>query len=152
MSEWVDEQTGRRIWVIDADSTRDWPDSPPWRSPKFGLLLLAEHVFDVESLARRALGQGLVWVSTWGPGCEAVDEDLDEILGQVDPGSRVDEAVLTTTHPAESLEEVLEFFIAAAEPAPAHVQACGAWVVLGVGAEFRDRVARALVKRGAREA
>lgn len=153
MSEWVDEQTGRRVWVLDALTAGDWPETPPWRSPKFGLLLLAEHVFDVGSLARRALGQGLVWVSTWGPGCEVVDEDLDELLGtrEMESPGTVDEVVMTTTHPDESLEEVLEFFLGAAEPAPAHVQGCGAWVVLGVGAAFEARVERALVRRGASE-
>jgi hypothetical protein len=152
MSQWVDEQTGRRIWVLDADSAGSWPEAVPWVSSKFAVLLLAEHVFDVTPLARRALGQGMVWVSTWGPGCEAIDEDLDEIIAQVQTDGRADEVVITTTHPEESLEEAIEFFLAVARPARAHVEECRAWVVVGIGAAFEGRVARALGKRGARAA
>ena len=150
MSQWLDLRSNRRVWVIGIASARDWPDRPPWPSAKFALLLLTEHVVEVHALVRRALAQGLVFASSWGPGCELVDEDVDEVIAAEQPNAAEDDVVLTTSHADESLEETLEFFLDVTQPAPGNVAGCQAWVVLDVGESFAGRVEHALSRRGAR--
>jgi len=136
--------------VVEAERTRDWPGAVPWASAKFGLLVLTEHVVEVEPLARPGLAQGLVFASAWGPGCELVEEAFDEIIAADRPGETSEDAVLTTSHADESLEETLEFFLEVATPAPANDAACEAWVVLALGTRCVERVVQALERRGAR--
>ena len=150
MTRWTDGTSGREVVVLDADSTHDWPGEPAWQSGKFCLLLLAEHVVDAEELLESALGQGLVFASAWGPGCEIVEDTFDEVIGEQEAPETPDRAILTTSHPDESLEETLEFFLEAVLPAPAHVEGCGTWVVFPVGAACRSRVELALERRAAR--
>jgi hypothetical protein len=150
-SRWRDLRTQRDVVVVGAETTHDWPPVAPWQSSKFGLLLLAEHVVDAGELVQRALDQGLVFASVWGPGCEIVEETFDEVIVEGAGATETAETtVLTTSHADESLEETLEFFLEAARPAPAHVEACATWVVFPVGLQCRTRVERALEKRGAR--
>lgn len=151
MSHWRDMRSERDVVVVEAETTRDWPSVAPWESAKFGLLLLAEHVVDVEALAEQALDQGLVFASVWGPGCEMVEDSFDEaIVAERRGGETSETTILTSSHADESVEETLEFFLDAARPASAHVPTCGTWVVFPVGARCRTRVERALEKRGAR--
>ena len=151
MSHWVDQRSRRDVWVVEAQSSRDWPAAPPWTSSKIGLLVLTEHVVDAEPLARQALARGLVFVSAWGPGCELIEETFDEVIALSRPDETPGDAVLTTSHADESLEEALEFFLEAATPARAHVAGCDAWVVFAIGARCREHVERALVRRGAKK-
>lgn len=151
MTRWKDLPSGRDVVVLDAETTRDWPGAPAWRSAKFCLLLLAEHVVDPGPLLARALPQGLVFASAWGPGCELVEESFDEeIAGDGERPEEPGSAILTTSHPDESLEEALEFFLEAVCPAPEHVHGCDTWVVYPVGAACRARVETALRRRAAR--
>jgi hypothetical protein len=148
-SRWRDPATGRDVFLIDAEDIRDWPVSAPWKSAKFGLLLLAARPADLGTLPERALGQGAVFVAAWGPECETVHDIFDEtIVGQ--GGGDEDTTVLTTWHADESLEDALTSFLEVAHPAPAHAEACRAWVFFPVGAEHRRQVERALSQRGAR--
>jgi hypothetical protein len=151
MSRWQDPRADRDVVVLVADSTRDWPDVPPTAGAKFCLLLLAEHLVDAEPLLHTALDQGMVFACAWGPGCELVEDTFDEIIVAHGLDSAPSsETILTTSHPEESLEEALEFFLEAVAPAAAHVAACKTWVVFPVGATCRARVELALSRRGAR--
>jgi hypothetical protein len=149
LSRWSDAKSSRDVWVVAAESTRDWPEPRPWPSATFGLLVVAEHVVDVEPLARRALAQGLVFASTWGPGCELIEEELDDVIAAEHPRETPDDVVLTTSHPDESLEETIEFFLEVAYTAPAYTASCAAWVVFAIGPLCLERVERALERRGA---
>jgi hypothetical protein len=150
MSHWVDQRSRRDVWVVAAQSARDWPAVLPWASAKLGLLVLTEHVVDAGPLARLALERGLVFASAWGPGCELIEETFDEIIALTRPQETPGDAVLTTSHADESLEETLEFFLEVATPARAHVAGCEAWVVFAIGTRCREHVERALVRRGAK--
>jgi len=151
MSHWRDIRSERDVVVVDAETTRDWPSVAPWESAKFCLLLLAEHVVDVEALAEHALDQGLVFASVWGPGCEMVEDSFDEAIVAERRGAETSEStILTSSHADESVEETIEFFLDAVRPSSGHIQGCGTWVVFPVGARCRTRVERALERRGAR--
>lgn len=148
LSHWLDPKSRREVWVIAGDRTRDWPAAVPWPSATFGLLVLTEHVVDVDPLARPALAQGLVFASAWGPGCELIEEAFDEIIARDRPDETSRDAVLTASHPDESLEETLEFFLEIATTAPAYDATCGAWVVFAMG-PCVERVELALQRRRA---
>ena len=148
MGHWRDVRSGREIWVIDAESVGDWPESPPWQSEGFCLLFASDHVVDVDPLARRALDQGAAFLSAWGPGCVVIEDAFDAMIVRDRDDTRFYD-VATTSHSDESLDETLEFFIDSATPAPARAASCAAWVVFPIGAAFRTRVERALRRRGA---
>jgi hypothetical protein len=150
MGHWVDQRSRRNVWVVEAQSARDWPAVVPWTSAKLGLLVVTEHVVEAEPLARQALDRGLVFASAWGPGCELVEETFDEVIAIARPAETPRDAVLTTSHADESLEEALEFFLEVATPARGHAADCDAWVVFAIGARCREHVERALVRRGAK--
>lgn len=149
MSRWRDPRTGREVWLLHADSARDWPAQPPWTCDGFCLLFAAEHVVDVSRLARAAIDGGLAFACAWGPGCAMIEEAFDEAIVSDGREETSDDVIMTTSHVDESLDEALEFFLDVVTPAPARVATCGAWVVFPIGAALRGRVERALARRGA---
>jgi hypothetical protein len=150
MSHWLDVRSNRQVWVLDAQSVRDWPEAAPWSSKGFALLFAAEHVVDVEHLAERAIEQGLAFACAWGPGCSMIEDTFDDAVVDSVRDETSDNALMTSSHADESLEETLEFFLDVVVPAPARVASCQAWVVFPVGAALRERVVRGLQKRGAK--
>lgn len=149
MSAWIDPTSGKHVWVVGAESCDDWPDPPPWSSAGFGLLLAAERFVDAAPLAERAVAQGLAFASAWGPACTMVEDVFDETIVDTGNDESADDVVLTTSHPDESLEETLEFFLDAATAAPGRAAACDTWVIFALGPSLLRRVERALQKRGA---
>jgi hypothetical protein len=149
MSQWRDLKSGRDVWVLDAESARDWPAQTPWTCAGFGLLFAADHVIDVTRLGQTALAQGLAFAASWGSGCSLMEESFDEIIVGFGREETRDDVVLTTSHDGESLDEAIEFFLEAATASPARAPSCNAWVIFPLGAELRTRVERALRRRGA---
>ncbi len=150
MTQWLDTQSKKHVWVIAAERIADWPTKRPWRSKGLGLLFVADHVFDVAPLAKRALRQGLAFVCVWGPGCVIAEETFDEaIVGDGTRKETEDDVVLTTSHADESLEEAVEFFLDTMSPSKARVAGCDARVVFVLGAGLHERVERALEHRRA---
>ncbi len=148
MSQWLDTESKKHVWVIAAERVEDWPSRRPWRSKGFALLFVAERVFDVGPLAKRALKQGLAFVCVWGPGCVIAEETFDEaIVGDGTHKETEDDVVLTTSHADESLEEALEFFLDVMSPSKALVAKCEAHVVFALGAGLGERIERALEHR-----
>ncbi len=148
MSRWLDRRTGREVWILDAERAADWPAEAPWSSKKFGLLFAARHVVEIGAMARRALDQGMAFAAAWGPGCAMMEDAFDEAIVAQRPDETEHDAVFTTSHADESLEEALDFFLEI-DPARDHVPECGAWVILPLGTELRERFTRALARRGA---
>lgn len=147
---WLDAKSQRHVWVIGATGIADWPAAPPWTCAHFGLLIVAEHVVDIEQLAELALAQGLVFACAWGPGCSMIEDDFDEVIvGHETAATTEANVVLTTSHADESLGEALDFFLDAALAAPAYVARCEAWVVFALDSSNQRRVHRALRTRDA---
>ena len=151
MSEWLDTQSKRRVWVLAPERIEDWPaKKTPWSSKRFGLFFAADHVFDAAPLAKRALAQGLAFVCVWGPGCVIAEDTFDEVIvGDGTHKETDDDVVLTTSHADESLEEALEFFLDVMTPSKALVPGCDARVVFALGDGVGERVDRALQHRKA---
>ena len=149
MSAWQDPNSGKRVWVMGAESCDDWPETPPWKSAGFGLLFAADRYVAAAPLAERAVPQGLAFASAWGPACTMIEDVFDETIVHTGKDETADDAVMTTSHPDESLEEALEFFLDAAIAAPARATTCTTWVVFALGPSLLRKVERALQKRGA---
>ena len=83
------------------------------------------------SLAERLLKMGLVYVMCWGPDCQRAEDVFDEAI--VGDGTRDPfDAVMTTSHPAESICQALEFATSAASP-HAGASPCEGLVIVFVG-------------------
>lgn len=149
MSAWLDPNSGKHVWVMGAESCEEWPETPPWTSAGFGLLFAAERYVAAAPLAERAVAQGLAFASAWGPACAMIEDVFDETIVHTGKDETADDAVLTTSHPDESLEEALEFFLDAAAAARGRSDDCTTWVVFALGPSILRRVERALQKRGA---
>ncbi len=138
VERWTDPDSERDVWVVELSDVSDWPTKTPWSSPSFGLLLLLDHVVDVTPLAETAHEQGLAVASVWGPGCAIAEDAFDEAIG--------DTSLITSSHPDESLEEAMEFFLAVV---PVD-RGCEAWCIAAFGPKRKAAAVRALKRRGAK--
>jgi hypothetical protein len=143
VERWLDPESKREVWVCEAADSADWPAKTPWSCAGFGLLLLADHLIDAAPLAERAIDQGLAVACVWGPAGAVVEDAIDDVAAQKASD------VVTTSHPYETIEEVLEIFLMLA-PATAREATCQAWCVLALDAEHAKTARRALEHRGAR--
>jgi hypothetical protein len=103
-----------------------WPISTPLPSGRFRLFVAADvsnvSVDAISEFASAALSKGMVYFSAWGRDCERFHDIVDEIIVEDDLGERrfvgptADDAVMTTWHKKETLEEALDFFTTFAVP------------------------------------
>lgn len=151
MKRWLDERSGREVWLLDARSVEEWPEVVPWKSAGFALFFAGSRVVAADELAERAVLAGLAYVCAWGPGCALIEEAFDEAIVPLSSRTETtDNVILTSSHEGESLEEALEIFLDASEPAKDRVATCKAWVVLALEGELAVRVRKALERRGAK--
>ncbi len=128
----------------------DWPAAPDWAPARFGLLFLAEHIVDAKAIAWKAVEQGLALACAWGSASPLIEEAFDEVIVRSVRDETEHNVIWTTSHPGESLQEAIEFFLETA--APARDVKCEAWVILAIGEPLWKRVETALKKRGAKRA
>lgn len=148
MIRWTDVKSGRRVYVIEAKGVEDWPAAPEWAPARFGLLFAAEHIVDAKALASKAVEQGLALVCAWGSASPLIEEAFDEIIVRSVRGPETEHNVIwSTSHPSESLQEAIEFFLETA--APARDVKCEAWCIFAIGEPLARRVEKALARRGA---
>ena len=145
---WRDARSGRRVWVVEAKSVEDWPATPEWSPARFGLLLAAEHIVDAKDLAWKAVDQGLALVCAWGSASPLIEEAFDEVIVRSVQGETAHNVIWSSSHPGESLQEAIEFFLDVA--APARDVNCEAWCILAIGEPLVMRVEKALRRRGAK--
>ena len=124
------------------DGVDDWPAKLPWACAGFGLMLLAEHVIDVAPLIERAADQGLAVASVWGPASAVIEDEIVEL---------VQDDVVTTSHPYETVEEALEIFLAML-PVTSRESGCDAWCIVAASSDLARQARRALTHRHARRA
>jgi hypothetical protein len=136
VDRWHDVESDREVWVIAMPSVADWPAKTPWACANFGLFVALERVVDVTPLAEAASSQGLAVAFAWGPGCAIVEDAFDDAIAE--------QALVTSSHADESLEEALELFFAIEPP-----RECSAWCIAAFGT-LEKRVTRALERRGAK--
>jgi len=120
MTPWLDTSSNRRVYVLHAQGSSDWPATPSWDGECFALFVATDRDLDIGSISARALEQGLAAVAAWGAGCEDVETAFDEaIVGDGSKVETIEDVILTTSHAEESLREALEFFLDAFVPRPA---------------------------------
>ena len=137
MEKWHDPESGRDVWLATGLDT--WPSKLPWSCAGFGLMLLTEHVVDMEALVERAAGQGLALACVWGPASAVLEDQIVEL---------VDTDVVTTSHPYETVAETLEIFVSML-PVTAREPECRAWCILAATPELAQSARRALDRRAA---
>jgi hypothetical protein len=77
----------------------------------------------LEAFVEECIRDKVILVAVVGTGCEAIEDQIDELI--VGVGSDPDRFITTTSHPDESLDEVLRFassFSAAGEPSDGRVE------------------------------
>jgi len=149
MTPWLDTSSNRRVYVLHAQGSSDWPATPSWDGECFALFVATDRDLDIGSISARALEQGLAAVAAWGAGCEDVETAFDEaIVGDGSKVETIEDVILTTSHAEESLREALEFFLDAFVPATSYEKRCRAWVVFAIGSVAQD-IEKLLVERGA---
>ena len=62
---------------------------------------------NIAGLASQFVKDGVVFVATVGPGCQRAEDIIDKVA--IEHGSPDRNFILTSSHPDETLEEVIEF-------------------------------------------
>jgi hypothetical protein len=150
MTSWLDTSSNRRVCVLRAHTSGDWPAAPAWNSEYFALFVATDRHLDIGSIPAQALEQGLAAVAAWGVGCQDVETAFDEaIVGDGSKVETIDNVILTTSHAEESLREALESFLDLFFPATDYKERCRAWVIFAIGTVAHD-VEKLLLERGAK--
>src|SRR5229473_3161696 len=86
---------------------------------------------------------------SWGPDCERVHDNFDQIAVLRDLEQKDDNVIMTTWHSDESLEEGVWFLVNCAFPTQAYEESCKAWIVAPIGnAEWEQRIRAAFEAAG----
>jgi len=76
-------------------------------APKIVLHCPAGYRMELDSLVERFLACGVKFVGVVGEDCELVEDIIDELV--VGDGTDSSRFILTSAHPGESVEDVVEF-------------------------------------------
>jgi hypothetical protein len=115
----------KRFAVIQLPELK-WPTSTALPSNRFRLFVAADitdvSVDAITEFASAALSRGMVYLCAWGRDCERFHDVVDEVVVEDELGERrfvgptANDAVMTTWHENETLEEALDFFTTLAVP------------------------------------
>jgi hypothetical protein len=129
-------ESGRVVFITEADRIEDLPEHISLPYPRFVLLLAYAHR-DVPPHLAQALGKlldtGCVYLCAWGPGCEYVHDIMDDVVLDRELKGGPEQTIVTTWHADEPLQEAIDFALRHAEPADALAQGCDAIVLAAVG-------------------
>jgi hypothetical protein len=144
--------TAKRLYFLSLPNLDDWPDNLCLASERFGLFLAvdATELTDESVLqtARIAVRQGMVCLSSWGPGCERVHDLFDVAVVEKRPPTRRPDAVTLTAWHDDTLEDALWFFTYALWPSGDYETTRRSWLAVSVwGDNFEKLVRRWLVRR-----
>ena len=120
-----------------------WPSELHLPSKRFRLFVAADtqklSVGAISDFAEAALRNGMVYLCTWGVGCERLHDIVDEVLVEDDLGPGMfrgpssSDTIMTTWHARDSLEEALDFLATCAYPSDGFVEGSDYRLVLSVG-------------------
>lgn len=139
----VEPVNERALYVTEIPELGEWPEAIDEPKPHFAAFVAADATGlsdeELREFAHRLLGQGAVYVSAWGPGCERVHDAVD---GERDDSKPV---VMTTWHADDTLDEALWFALFASFPDEAYVESCDALLAIvvrdpGWAAHVRGRI------------
>ena len=135
--KFVRSYNDKQVYLLSAPSLDCIPShlGPP--GPHFCLLLALDARGASEdalsTLARSVLSQGVVYVCAWGPECKKVELQFDYACVDLHLQTTVESVILTTSHPEESLKDVVEFFLETADPAADYKFNTRTWLPVAVG-------------------
>lgn len=149
MQRWRDGE--RDVWVIAARSDADWPTPVPWTCASIVLLVAVDRAFDATGLARAAIPDGVAAMAAWGPACDQLEHQFDEVIVfELDEAETEHGVIMTTQHADDTLDDAFEFFADVLFPAR-HVDGQTVWVAFALG-DLAPRIEALLEARGARRA
>jgi hypothetical protein len=146
----ADPVSGRRLYFVSLSSVDQWPADLRLPSEHFVLFLATDARATADeallTLALTALAQGLVYLCAWGPDCARLERLFDRAIATTRRDETEDSVILTTSHPEESLDQALRYFLHVAFPAADYDEACRSLVLAAVGPEdwvesIRNRLA-----------
>ena len=131
-------ESGRTKCLLELDTLEDWPENLKLPKSKHFVLFLALDAKgildeDITAFLKKALEQGMVYLSAWGRDAERVHDLCDEVDFEWNPDSDADNVVLSEWHEGEPLSEALWFSVGAAWPANDYEATCGVTLVVSVG-------------------
>lgn len=143
--------TKKQLYWMAVSNLDQWPRALQLNSPHYGLFLS----FDAQGIpddvlytaAARAIGQGAVCCSAWGPDCWRVEHAFDRAAMGSREFEGIDRVLLTTSHEDDRLEEALWFFVYALSPAQAYSETCQSWVAAAVASPPHAHRIRKWLKR-----
>jgi hypothetical protein len=113
------DEDGRQViytaHLTSLDAWHDFASDPTWQAIDEGFALFLASDASVVSpdvlvaFGEWSIGQGMFWLSTWGPDCERVHDIVDEV--DVGEGAGTERpVVMTTWHANDPLDEALFLF------------------------------------------
>ena len=142
-----DEVSNRDLYVLDAREPSEIPSTLSMKGRYFVALIAwdASNVPDpiVDTLARRLLAAGCVYVCCWGPGCSQVHDLFDEADIERAPNGPY---LMSTWHKDEPLSEAIWFALFNAYPDDAFFSDCQSAIGISIGSsEWAGEIREAMV-------
>jgi hypothetical protein len=127
----------RRLYLCEADAIEELQTVVKPAAGRFCLFLLMDARSVDASTTRQTAGylaeQGMVYLCAWGPECSVVEDLFDEGTREFDEALTGDDVIMNTSHPKDSLEQALWFFVHSTFPTAGLSEGCQDWVVACVG-------------------
>ncbi len=144
----------RQIYVLELPSLAGLPRILNLSSQYFTLLLACDaRQISHDEIAKAATSlveQGVVYVCSWGPDCQRVEDIFDEVIVGKNPDETVKSVIITTQHNDESLDEALWFLLNVAFAAEEYEKDCGAELIIVVAnSEWTSQVRARLLNQDA---
>jgi hypothetical protein len=121
----------RALYVAEIPSLDEWPEAIEEPKPHFAAFVAVDAAplsdDELDAFAQRLLGQGAVYVATWGPDCERLHDAFDAVQDDSAP------VAMTTWHAHETLDEALWFVLFATVPDEAYFETCDSDLAIVVG-------------------
>jgi hypothetical protein len=140
----------RSLYLAELDRPADWPEMIVAPAAPFILFLAMDArrvgTDEIFRFAERLLGQGVVYVCTWGPDCERVHDLFEEaeVIRDVLDGVVSRDVVMTTWHADETLDEALWFALKMTLPAGSTGDELPDLLAIVIGHAWAERVERRL--------
>lgn len=146
----INQVSERQIYFLELSGLSDLSASLHLSSRYFTLLLACDaRRISSDVIAEAAgslIGQGLVYICSWGTDCARVESIFDEVIVGINPDETEKSVIMTTQHDGESLDEALWYLLNVAFAADDYEAECSAEVIAVVdntewAAQIRTRLA-----------
>jgi hypothetical protein len=128
---------GREVFVLSLPAVTSTPFLK-LSSPQFACLVACDSTAldgpQLVALGRWLINQGASYVCAWGPGCQDMEDAVDQAAVEIEMENGAERpVVMTTSHPDDSLEEALEFLSRCAWPDEDYLSKTASTVAIAIG-------------------